>query len=85
MTPGHPRAGKPHDYTRHFALSGFIAMDGAIGTSGLVRTVGTLLKPPFGILHQFRTLGTKAGTFPVAVMVITIDTRHAYQSLVLTL
>jgi hypothetical protein len=85
VPPGHPWACKPHDFARHFALSGFIAMDGAIGAGWLIRTVGALLKAPFGILHQFRALSAKTGAFMIIVVVITIDTRHAHKSLVFTL
>jgi hypothetical protein len=82
---GHPWAGKSHDLTSHFALRRFIAMDGTVCTSGFVRSVGAFFEPFFGVLHQFRAFGTEIRTFPVNMMVIAIDARHAHKRVVLTL
>jgi hypothetical protein len=85
VTVGHPWAGKSHDLARHFALRRLIAMDGTIRAGGLVWSVGAFLEPLFSVLHQFRAFGAEISAFPINMMVIAIDARHAHKCVVLTL
>lgn len=85
MEPGHPRAGEAHHDSRPFSLCGFVTMNRAIGTSRLVRAIGTLFQPSFCVLHELCTIRTKAALCLTIVVMIAINMRHANQRFVFAL
>lgn len=85
MMKSHLRAGKAHHVLRHLPLSWLITVDRTIRAGWLVRSVGTLLKPPLRVTHESGTLRTEAGSLVIAVVMITINSCHADKGVVFAL
>ena len=82
VSPGHPRAGKAHDLASGLALRGLVAVNRTIGAGRLFDAVGAFFQPPFGVGHQFGTIGAKDSMFLLPVVMIAKNMRHAHQGLV---
>jgi len=81
VSPEHPRAGKAHDLAGGLALRGLVAVNRAISAGRLLDTVGAFFQPPFGVGHQFGTIGAKDSMFLLPVVMIAKNMRHAHQGL----
>jgi hypothetical protein len=78
MAPDHARSRIAHDPANFLALSFLVAMNGAVGASGLGLAIRAFLQAAFGVTHQIITLIAQLAV-TVLVVIPTVDDCHASQ------
>ena len=73
MLTQHARTSVPHDRSDLFAPEVLIAMDGTLGTDGLLCAESAALEPEGGIIQKLPALRAKAGTDLVVAPAVTAD------------
>ena len=79
----HARSGKAHHLADLFAPVGLVAMDGALGTGGLVCPIGTALDAAVGISRQIQAIEAQAGVVGL-VMSVAVERDHLADGLLRT-
>ncbi len=67
VAPDHPGARVAHDLPDPLPHVGTVAVDGAVGTGGLIIAVGAFVESPSGIVCKLAAFGAKTRLSPMMI------------------